>query len=40
MSYHYLVMHLPFAAGALVGAGLVLLIVALVLIAFFWSDYE
>lgn len=40
MSYHNLVMHLPFAAGALVGAGLFLLIALLAVIAFFWSNEE
>jgi len=40
MSYHDMVVHLPFVAGGLVGAGLFLLIALLAAIAFFWSDDE
>jgi hypothetical protein len=40
MSYQDFVVHLPFAAGILVGAGLFLLIALLALVAFFWRDEE
>jgi len=40
MNYEPFLTHLPFAAGALVGAGLFLLIALLAVIAFFWSDEE
>lgn len=38
MSYANLVAHLPFAAGFLVGMGLMLLLVLMVVVAIFWSD--
>jgi hypothetical protein len=40
MNYQHFLTHLPFAAGMLVGAGLFVLIAALALIAFLWSEEE
>jgi hypothetical protein len=40
MNYQHVLTHLPFAAGMLVGAGLFVLIAALALIAFLWSEEE
>jgi hypothetical protein len=40
MNWIDIVTYVPFAAGALVGAGLFLLIALLAVIAFFWSNEE
>jgi hypothetical protein len=40
MNYQYFLTHLPFAAGVLVGVGLLLFIIVLALIAFLWSEEE
>lgn len=33
-------MHIPLAAGVLIGMGLMLLIALVAVIAFFWGDWE
>lgn len=38
MTHHQAVMHLPFAAGMLVGIGLCIAVIAVIFIAFLWSD--